>query len=140
MAQGNRAIGQETYMVTASPKLKDRILLMCMVGFAIYALFNVLAMFFYPGGTSINKESIHSFFDNLFSDFGMVQTYNRESKPLSMFLFAFALLLIGVVLIIFFVLLSGYFNGSKMERYSSRIGSATGIIAGITCIGIAMTP
>jgi len=128
-------------MGTTSRKLKDRILLMSMVGFAIYALFNVLAMLFYPGGTSINKESIgYSFFENFFSDLGMVWTYSGESKPLSLFLFASALILIGVVLIIFFVLMSGYFNGSKLERYSSRIGSVTGVIAGITCIGIAATP
>jgi hypothetical protein len=128
-------------MVTASQKLKDRILLMCIVGFAIYALFNVLAMLFYPGGTSTNKESIgYSFFENFFSDLGMIQTYYGESKPLSLFLFASALILIGVVLIVFFVLMSGYFNGSLLERYSSMIGSTTGVIAGITCIGIAMTP
>lgn len=128
-------------MITVSSKWKERILLICMEGFAIYALFNILAMIYYPGGTSVYKERVgYSFFENFFSDLGMVRTYSGEPKTLSLFLFISALVLIGIVLIIFFILMSGYFNGSKLERYSSRIGSAAGGLTGIACIGIAATP
>ena len=33
-----------------------------------------------------------------------------------------------------------YFNETKLERNSSRIGSTAGILAGIACMGIAATP
>lgn len=128
-------------MITVSRKWRERILLICMEGFAIYALFNILAMIYYPGGTSVDKVRVgYSFFENFFSDLGMVRTYAGEPKTLSLFLFASALVLIGIVLIIFFILMSGYFNGSKLERYASRIGSTAGILTGIACIGIAAAP
>ena len=90
-------------MNTVSSKQKERILLGCIVGFVIYALFNILAMVFYPGGTSIDRDRIgYSFFENFFSDLGMVRTYSGEPNPLSRLLFASALILVGIVLITFF--------------------------------------
>lgn len=98
-------------------------------------------MIFYPGGTSFDKDRIgYSFFENFFSDLGMVRTYGGEEKTLSLLLFASALILIGILLILFFVVFATYFGGSSLERYSSRIGSAAGLLAGLACIGIAATP
>ena len=128
-------------MIAVSIKWKERILQACIVGFVIYALFNILAMVYYPGGTSIDNNRVgYSFFENFFSDLGMVRTYSGESNALSQFLFASALILVGVVLIIFFLLMVSYFNESKPERISSRIGSSAGFLAGIACIGIAAAP
>ena len=120
---------------------KERILSACIVGFVIYALFNILAMVYYPGGISIDNDRVgYSFFENFFSDLGMVRTYSGESNRLSQLLFATALILVGVVLIIFFLLIVSYFNESKPERISSQIGSVAGFLAGLACIGIAATP
>ena len=128
-------------MIAVSIKWKERILQACIVGFVIYALFNILAMVYYPGGTSIDNNRVgYSFFENFFSDLGMVRTYSGESNALSQFLFASALILVGIVLIIFFLLMVSYFNESKPERISSRIGSSAGFLAGIACIGIAAAP
>jgi hypothetical protein len=128
-------------MITISSKWKERILLGCIVGFVIYALFNILAMVFYPGGTSIDSDRVgYSFFENFFSDLGMARTYSGEPNALSQLLFASALVLVGIVLIIFFLLIVSYFNGSKLERNSSRIGSIAGILGGMACIGIAAAP
>ena len=122
--QGIKAYCRGARVIFGSRESRDRILLMCMAGFATYALFNFLAMLFYPGGTAIDAgRSGYSFFGNFFSDLGMAKTYSGEPKPLSLFLFSSALVLIGVVLIVFFVLMAGYFSESKLERYSSRIGS-----------------
>jgi hypothetical protein len=128
-------------MITISSKQKDRILLGSIVGFVIYGLFNLLAMVFYPGGTSIDRENIgYSFFENFFSDLGMARTYSGEPNTLSQLLFASALILVGIVLIAFFLLLASYFHETRLEMNSSRIGSIAGIMAGIACIGIAATP
>ena len=128
-------------MITVSRKQKDKILLGCIVGYVIYALFNILAMVFYPGGTSIDRDTIgYSFLDNFFSDLGMARTYSGEPNTLSRFLFASALILVGMVLIAFFLLLASYFYETRLEMNSSRIGSTAGILAGIACIGIAATP
>jgi hypothetical protein len=128
-------------MITVSSKWKERILRGCIVGFVIYALFNILAMVLYPGGTSIDSDRVgYSFFENFFSDLGMAKTYSGEPNSLSQLLFASALVLVGIVLIIFFLLMVGYFNESKLEKNSSRIGSTAGILAGMACIGIATAP
>ena len=128
-------------MITVSSKWKERILRGCIIGFVIYALFNTLAMVFYPGGTSIDSDRVgYSFFENFFSDLGMARTYSGEPNALSQLLFASALVLVGIVLIIFFLLILSYFNESKLERNSSRIGSTAGILAGMACIGMAAAP
>jgi hypothetical protein len=128
-------------MIIVSSKWIERILRGCIIGFVIYALFNIMAMFFYPGGTSIDRDRIsYSFFENFFSDLGMAQTYAGEPNTLSQLLFTSALVLVGIVLIIFFLIIASYFNESKLERNSSRIGSIAGILAGMACIGIASTP
>ena len=128
-------------MIAVSRKWKGRMLIGCMVGFALYALLNILAMVFYPGGTSVDSRRVgYSLVENYFSDLGMAATYAGESNAPSQWLFASALVLVGIVLIIFFLLLASYFTGSRLERYSSRIGSASGILAGLACMGIAATP
>ena len=128
-------------MITVSSKWKERILRGCIVGFVLYALFNILAMVLYPGGTSIDSDRVgYSFFENFFSDLGMARTYSGEPNALSQLLFASALVLVGIVLIIFFLLMVSYFNESKLEKNSSRIGSTAGILAGMACIGIAAAP
>jgi magnesium-transporting ATPase (P-type) len=128
-------------MSIVSRKWKERILRGCILGFVIYALFNILAMVFYPGGTSVDRDRIsYSFFENFFSDLGMARTYSGEPNTLSQLLFASALVMVGIVLIIFFLLIVSYFKESKLERNSSRIGSIAGILAGMACIGIAATP
>ena len=128
-------------MFNITSRVKQKILIACIVGFAVYALFNISAMIFYPGGTSVDKDRIgYSFTENFFSDLGMVETYAGQSKTISLLLFASALILIGILLLLFVVVFRSYFDGSKLERYSSRIGSVGGVLAGISCIGIAVTP
>jgi hypothetical membrane protein len=112
-----------------------------LVGFAFYGVLNVLAMFFYPGGTSSDAETIgYSFFENFFSDLGMVRTYTGEPNTLSCSLFSSALVLIGLVLMLFFLLMSTYFPEPLLGKNLSRAGTIAGIVSGVSCIGIALTP
>jgi hypothetical protein len=124
-----------------SHRRKRHILIMCVASFIVYAFFNLLAMFVYPGGTSSDKDvKGYLFFENFFSDLGMVRTYGGQPNTFSLLLFASALVLIGIVFILFFLLMPSYFSATRPERVSSRVGSIAGVLAGVSCIGIAATP
>jgi hypothetical protein len=120
---------------------KRSLLIVCLVGFAIYGMLNVLAMIFYPGGTTGDPgKTGYSFLENFFSDLGMVSTYAGQPNTLSRLLFSSALVLVGAVLILFFLLMSTFFTKPSSGRNLSRAGLIAGIMAGISCIGIAFTP
>jgi hypothetical membrane protein len=124
-----------------SHAVKQKLLILCLVGFALYGILNVLAMLFYPGGTLSDAEAKgYSFLENFFSDLGMVRTYSGQPKTLSSWLFASALVLVGLVLVLFFFLLSTYFPEPSLGRNLARAGTIAGVVSGITCIGIALTP
>ncbi|KPK85414.1 MAG: hypothetical protein AMS27_07380 [Bacteroides sp. SM23_62_1] len=127
-------------MIVPSKK-KEWILLACIAGSVLYISFNIFAMVLYPGGTLIDENRIgYSLSENFFSDLGMAMAYGGESKPGSRWLFMSALILIGILLILFFIVFADFFVASKIEKYISRAGSAAGIAAGLSCIGIALTP
>jgi hypothetical protein len=120
---------------------KRGILTFCLACFAVYAVLNPLAMLFYPGGTSTDQDAEgYSVLENFFSDLGMVHTYRGEPKALSLVLFASALVLIGIAFVLFFAVMPSYFVKTRLERTASRIGSIAGVLAGVSCIGIAATP
>jgi hypothetical protein len=124
-----------------SREVKRKLLILCLVGFAFYGILNILAMIFYPGGTSSDAEkSAYSFLENFFSDLGMVSTYRGEPNTLSASLFASALAVVGLVLMLFFLLLSTYFPEPLLGKNLSRAGTIAGVVSGISCIGIALTP
>jgi hypothetical membrane protein len=124
-----------------SPRWKGRNLAFCLACFAVYALFNPLAMLLYPGGTSTDPDAQgYSFLENFFSDLGMVRTYGGEPKTLSLVLFASALVLMGIAYLLFFAIMPGYFVETRGERVASRLGSVGGMLAGVSCLGIAATP
>ena len=124
-----------------SRKVKRKLLILCLIGFALYGILNVLAMIFYPGGTLSDAEkSGYSFLENFFSDLGMVRTHAGEPNALSASLFASALVLVGLVLMLFFLLLYTYFPEPSRAKNLSKAGTIAGVISGISCIGIALTP
>jgi len=127
--------------VQISLKMQKYLLILCLIGFSTYSILNVLAMIFYPGGTSSNAEKTgYSFLENFFSDLGMVRTYAGETNTLSSLLFAISLLVVGFVLILFFLLFSAYFDEPSLAKNLSRAGMVAGVVSGISCIGIALTP
>jgi hypothetical membrane protein len=124
-----------------SREMKRKLLILCLIGFAFYGILNVLAMIFYPGGTSSDAEKTgYSFLENFFSDLGMVRTYTGEPNTLSSSLFASALVLVGLVLMLFFLLWSTDFPEPLSGKNLSRAGTIAGVISGVSCIGIALTP
>ena len=124
-----------------SREVKRKLLILCLIGFAFYGILNVLAMIFYPGGTSSDAEKTgYSFLENFFSDLGMVRTHAGEPNALSSSLFASALVLVGLVLMLFFLLLYTYFPEPSWGKNLSKAGTIAGVVSGISCIGIALTP
>jgi hypothetical protein len=124
-----------------SHRQKRQVLRLCIASFVVYALFNLLAMLLYPGGTSSDASvKGYAFFENFFSDLGMVRTYGGQPNTFSMLLFASALAAMGVAFVLFFGIMPGYFTATRLERTASRVGSIAGVAAGLSCVGIAATP
>jgi hypothetical membrane protein len=124
-----------------SREIRGKLLILCLMGFVLYGILNILAMIVYSGGTSGDAERTeYSCLDNYFSDLGMVRTYRGEPNTLSCPLFASALVLVGLVLMLFFPLLSTCFPEPLLGQSLSRAGTTAGIVSGISCVGIALTP
>jgi hypothetical protein len=119
-----------------SRRWKRRILVFCLACVALYALFDPLAMVFYPGGTLIDEDAEgYSFFENFYSDLGMVQTYGGEPNTLSLLLWASVHVLNGIALVFFSLIMPSYFTATRLERFSSRVGSVCGVLAGVSAVG-----
>ena len=119
-----------------SRRWKRRTLVFCLACLALHALFDPLAMALYPGGTSIDENAEgYSFFENFYSDLGMAQTYGGEPNTLSLLLFASVNALNGIALVFFSVIMPSYFTATRLERFSSRVGSICGVLAGVSSVG-----
>jgi hypothetical protein len=70
----------------------------------------------------------------------MLRTYAGEPNTLSSLLFASALVLIGLMLVLFFPLFSTCFPARLFGRNLATAGTVAGVASGISCIGIALTP
>ncbi len=68
----------------------------------LFIVFNVIAMFFYPGSTYLNNlSSGYSFTQNFLSDLGRTISYSGESNFFSAQFFNMSLILAGIVFISF---------------------------------------
>lgn len=106
-----------------------------------FFVFTVVAMLLYPGGTYFNPAaSRYIFFENFFSDLGRTFAHDGQMNILAAALFFLALFLAGVGLILFFVVMPGVVQGPFINKVLSRLGSAAGIVAGLSFIGVAFTP
>lgn len=111
------------------------------VGCVQFVILTVLAMWFYPGGTSADPTTQgYSFFTNFFSELGLTRTYNGGPNAISFILFFVALTLAGAALALFFVVFRSFFVQSGVTRVLSAIGSLFGVLSGICFIGVACTP
>ena len=59
----------------------NKVFLFCKIVFMLYSIFNIIAMFFYTGGTAVEPESKgYRFFSNFFSFFIQI---NISPMPIS---------------------------------------------------------
>ena len=106
----------------------------------IFIIFNIIAMFFYPGSTFLNNSSQgYSFTQNFLSDLGRTMSFSGEVNLFSAQFFNMSLILAGSVFSFF------YFNVSKIfladnQRLLPLVGSFFGVLGGLSLIGVGITP
>ena len=106
-----------------------------------FIVLTIVAMFFYPGGTNADPTTVgYSFFENFFSTLGLIEANNGEPNTISAILFFIALSVAGLGLIVYFVATLQFFWESKLQRVLALFGSAFGVWAGISFMGVAFTP
>ncbi len=111
------------------------------IGCTLFVVLTAIAMFFYPGGTVVDVNTVgYSFVDNFFSDLGRTQSRAGQPNPIAATLFLIALTSGGVALIVFFLCLTRLFQRAMLDRILSWLGTLAGILAGLGFIGVALTP
>ena len=112
-----------------------------MFGCALFVVLTLIAMLFYPGGTTTDPAaSGYSFVANVLSELGMTETYAGQENTVSRVLFTIALSSTGAGLAAFFLAFRQFFVVSRSGRILSGIGSAAGIVCAICLVGAAFTP
>jgi hypothetical protein len=110
-------------------------------GTLAFIVLTVIAMFFYPGGSMTNPNTVgYSFFENFFSELGFWVTKSGASNPVAASLFFIALTLAGSGLAMFFLAFPQFFGQNRILKTLSIIGSVLGVLSGLCFVGVAFTP
>jgi hypothetical membrane protein len=111
------------------------------VGCALFVILTLVAMLAYTGGTVDNHSATgYSFTHNFLSNLGMLTALSGRPNWVSAVLFFLSLSAAGACLVIFFILFPRLFQDTRMQKVLSLIGSALGVLAGISFVGIAFAP
>ena len=106
----------------------------------LFIVFNLIAMFLYPGSTYLNNlSSGYSFTQNFLSDLGRTLTFSGEVNFLSSQFFNISLILAGGVFSLFYLHVQKVFN-IENQRALAFIGSFFGILGGLSLMGVGLTP
>lgn len=125
-------------MVKRWGKKPFQFMLYAAVGFVVLTL---VAMLLYPGGTVADPAAErYLFFHNFFSDLGRTAAADGEANALSAILFVIALTGAGLSLAWFFLAAPPLFRRSRAARLVSLLGSLSGIVSGLSFVGVAWTP
>jgi len=128
-------------MNSQSISRQQRPFLFTMLACAQFVLLTVVAMFFYPGGTFVDPAAKgYSFFRNFFSDLGRTQTFSGAANTVSAILFFVALTVAGLGLALFFLAMPRFFRQARLPHLLSRLGSAAGLVSGLSFVGVACAP
>jgi len=112
-----------------------------------YALFifftcNIIAMFYYPGGTIQDPDSSgYDFFRNFLSQLGRIKAYttddfgNQLSNLVSFRIWSSGMAVTGVIFLIYYSYLPTFFN-----KKLSILGSFLAVISSVCFIGTGITP
>ena len=121
--------------------LRERVVIIIMIGFALFIVLTMIAMILYPGGTYNDSSTTgYIFWENYFSDTGRTVSHSGKPNTISSLLFTIAFVTMGISFIIFCILITHHFAENRVTKWLSIIGSILGIIGGIFFIGIAFTP
>ncbi|MDX1617004.1 MAG: DUF998 domain-containing protein [Candidatus Promineifilaceae bacterium] len=98
-------------------------------------------MLLYPGGTIADASTEgYRFFDNFLSDLGLTVARNGVDNLPSLLIFASSLALAGLGLVVYFAAMPGLFRGRTLSWALSLLGAGSGIISGVSFVGVAFTP
>jgi hypothetical protein len=110
-------------------------------GCALFIILTLIAMLTYAGGTAEDPSvQGYSFTQNFLSNLGMITAESGRPNWASAILFFIALGAAGAALVVFFIIFQRIFSGSLVQYLLSLIGSALGVLAGISFMGIAFAP
>jgi hypothetical membrane protein len=105
---------------------------------SLFVVITVIAMYFYPGGSLADPNTLgYSFSQNFFSDLGRWTTKSGASNQVSATLFLFALALAGSGLAMFFLAFPQFFRKTRSNRILSLSGSVLGVSSGLCFMGVA---
>jgi len=112
-------------------------------GVSIFLLSNLLAMYYYPGGSLFDNESVgYDFFKNFLSQLGRVKAYvtdangNQLSNMISFRIWTSGMATSGLIFVIYYIFLPFFFDKQKL----SIIASGFGVIAGLCFVLTGITP
>jgi len=98
-------------------------------------------MIVYPGGTFNDPTATsYNFLENYFSDLGRAQTFLGDSNIVSRILFASALAIVAISLMLYFITLPSFFKESKVAKWFIIIGSINGFLSAIAYALIGFLP
>ncbi|MFZ2096841.1 MAG: hypothetical protein WAV05_09405 [Anaerolineales bacterium] len=122
-------------------KNNRRLYLFIALGCGLFVILTLIAMLTYAGG-AVDDHSAngYSFTHNFLSNLGMVTAPSGRPNWASAILFFISLGTAGVCLVIFFIIFLYLFQHSHVQTMLSLIGSAFGVLAGISFVGIAFAP
>ena len=103
-------------------------------------VFNIIAMFIYPGSTYLDNLSPgYSFTRNFLSDLGRTMSFSNEINFFSAQFFNMSLILAGVVFTFFYLHVRTVFYADN-QQIVALAGSVFGILGGLSLIGVGLAP
>ena len=112
-------------------------------GVSIFLLSNIIAMYYYPGGSIFDDEAVgYDFFRNFLSQLGRIKAYiidnngNQLSNMVSFRVWSSGMATSGLIFVIYYIFLPTFFDKQKL----SIIGSIFAVIAGICFVLTGITP
>ena len=106
-------------------------------GLAIFFLCNIIAMYFYAGGSFSNPENTgYDFFRNYLSQLGRIRAVNGENNLISFRIWTSGMATTGLIFIIYYITLPAFFETKKI----AILGSFLGVISCMCFILTGITP
>jgi hypothetical membrane protein len=123
------------------PSKTSKLYLLITYGCGLFIVFTVIAMLTYTGGSVDDPSKAgYSFTHNFLSNLGMITAESGRPNWVAAILFTIALGTAGAALVIFFIIFRQLFQSTRLQSTLSLIGSALGVLAGISFMGIAFAP
>ena len=107
-----------------------------------FIILNFLAMLTYPGGILHDPSTVgYSFVNNFLSDLGRFISWNGSHNFFANLFFNSSMIIADIIFAFYFYNLRKIFNlQSTLLSYLSIIGSFTGLLGGISMVGVGLTP